>query len=253
MIKEILIKDPITYEGQPDGGRTPMIDPYDGCQLCCPYCFQQNDINWNKNIYVNINIAELLNERLENWSKNETIYLGSKCDPYMELEKKYGLTKKCLSVLNELKIDTMITTKSDNDLIFRDFDIIKNYQAQMTILIGITNINQIGKRSQNKNIINANKLFNEGANVWVFITPILPYIMDVEEIISALNPNIPIYLDKLRVENNIQINNIMEYIKRSYPKHTQKYNEIINGNNDEYFNEIKKQYINNERIKILFI
>ena len=253
MIKEILIKDPITYEGQPDGGRTPMIDPYDGCQLCCPYCFQQNDINWNKNIYVNINIAELLNERLENWSKNETIYLGSKCDPYMELEKKYGLTKKCLSVLNELKIDTMITTKSDNDLIFRDFDIIKNYQAQMTILIGITNINQIGKRSQNKNIINANKLFNEGANVWVFITPILPYIMDVEEIISALNPNIPIYLDKLRVENNIQINNIMEYIKRSYPKYTQKYNEIINGNNDEYFNEIKKQYINNERIKILFI
>ena len=253
MIKEILIKDPITYEGQPDGGRTPMIDPYDGCQLCCPYCFQQNDINWNKNIYVNINIAELLNERLENWSKNETIYLGSKCDPYMELEKKYGLTKKCLSVLNELKIDTMITTKSDNDLIFRDFDIIKNYQAQMTILMGITNINQIGKRSQNKNIINANKLFNEGANVWVFITPILPYIMDVEEIISALNPNIPIYLDKLRVENNIQINNIMEYIKRSYPKYTQKYNEIINGNNDEYFNEIKKQYINNERIKILFI
>jgi DNA repair photolyase len=253
MIKEVLIKDPITYEGQPDGGRTPMIDPYDGCQLCCPYCFQQNDINWNKNIYVNINIAELLNERLENWSKNETIYLGSKCDPYMELEKKYGLTKKCLSALNELKIDVMITTKSDNDLIFRDLDIIKNYQAQLTILMGITNMNQIGKRSQNKNIINANKLFNEGVNVWVFITPILPYIMDVEEIISALNPNIPIYLDKLRVENNIQINNIMEYIKRSYPEYTQKYNEIINGNNDEYFNEIKKQYINNERIKILFI
>ena len=253
MIKEILIKDPITYEGQPDGGRTPMIDPYDGCQLCCPYCFQQNDINWNKNIYVNINIAELLNERLKNWPKNETIYLGSKCDPYMELEKKYGLTKKCLSALNELKIDVMITTKSDNDLIFRDLDIIKNYQAQLTILMGITNMNQIGKRSQNKNIINANKLFNEGVNVWVFITPILPYIMDVEEIISALNPNIPIYLDKLRVENNIQINNIMEYIKRSYPEYTQKYNEIINGNNDEYFNEIKKQYINNERIKILFI
>ena len=65
MIKEIKITDPITYEGQPDGGRTPMIDPYDGCQLCCPYCFQQNNINWNKDIYVNVNIAELLKERLK--------------------------------------------------------------------------------------------------------------------------------------------------------------------------------------------
>jgi hypothetical protein len=32
MIKEIMISEPITYEEQPDGGETPMIDPYDGCQ-----------------------------------------------------------------------------------------------------------------------------------------------------------------------------------------------------------------------------
>ncbi|MDR2941246.1 MAG: hypothetical protein LBV17_01460, partial [Treponema sp.] len=67
MVKEITVSDPITYEGQPDGGKTPIIDPYDGCQFNCPYCFQQRDENWNKNIFVNINIADLLKERLNSW------------------------------------------------------------------------------------------------------------------------------------------------------------------------------------------
>jgi DNA repair photolyase len=253
MIKEIKIADPITYEGQPDGGRTPMIDPYDGCQLCCPYCFQQNDIDWNKDIYVNVNIAELLNERLKTWLKDETIYLGSRCDPYMQLEENYGLTSKCLSILNNFKINTMITTKSDNELIFKDIDILKNFQAEITVLMGITNINQIGKGKDNKNIQTANKLFNEGIRVWAFITPILPYIMNVDEIISVINPDIPIYLNKLRLEDTIQIKNTIKFIEQSYPKYTEKYNELIYENNEEYFDEIKRKYSNNKRINILFL
>ena len=125
MIKETEVVDPITYERQPDGGKTPIIDPYDGCQLCCPYCWQLSDENWNRNIYVNINIADLLKDRLASWDKKETVYLGSRCDPYMQIEKKYSLTRKCLSVLNELRINTMITTKSDNVLIFRDIDSVR--------------------------------------------------------------------------------------------------------------------------------
>ena len=40
MIKEILCETAIDYEYPPDGGKVPVIDAYDGCQLCCPYCFQ---------------------------------------------------------------------------------------------------------------------------------------------------------------------------------------------------------------------
>jgi len=171
----------------------------------------------------------------------------------MQLEEKYGLTRKCLSILNDLKINTMITTKSDNELIFKDIDILKNFQAEITVLMGITNINQIGKGKDNKNIQTANKLFNEGIKVWAFITPILPYIMNVDEIISVINPDIPIYLDKLRLEDTIQIKNIMKFIEQSYPKYTEKYNELIYENNEEYFDEIKRKYSNNKRINILFL
>ena len=210
MIKEIMVENPITYEMQPDGSETPIVDPYDGCQLYCPYCFQLDDTSWNKDIYVNVNIADALKERLASWVKTDEIYIGSRCDPYMQLEEKYGLTRKCLSVLSDLKINTMIVTKSDNNLIFRDIDILCNFGADLTVLLGIANINQIGKGILNDNIRTANKLHESGVPVWVFITPVLPYVMNVEEIISELHGDIPIYLDKLRIKNNtIQSKNII--------------------------------------------
>ena len=253
MIKEIMVSDPITYESQPDGGRTPIIDPYIGCQINCPYCFQWSDKQWNRDIYVNINIAELLSDRLGSWNKDETIYFGSKCDPYMQLEERYSLTRKCLEVLNELKINTMITTKSDNRLIFRDIDIIKNFNAEMTVLMGLSNINQIGKGSQNKNILTANELNDNSIEVWAFITPVLPYIMDVEAIISMLNPNIPIFIDKLRIDNDpIREKKMSEFIEKQYPNLKEKYNEIIYENDENYFIELVEKYSNDSIVKILF-
>ena len=253
MIKEIKISDPITYEGQPDGEKVPMIDPYDGCQLNCPYCWQLSNQDWNKSIFVNTNIADLLKNRLNLWNKEDEIYLGSRCDPYMPIEEKYGLTRKCLQVLNELEINTMITTKSDNNLIFRDVDILKNFSAEMTVLMGMTNINQIGKGINNDNILTANKLFDNCVSTWAFITPILPYIMDIDAIIAALNPGIPVFLDKLRIKSDtVQAENMMRFIKRDFPEYTKQYDEIINGNDELYYTELIDKYADDSRIKILF-
>ena len=253
MIKEIMVSDPITYEGQPDGERTSMIDPYNGCQLHCPYCFQLSDEQWNKDIYVNVNIADLLKDRLSSWNKDETIYFGSKCDPYMQLEERYSLTRKCLEVLNELQINTMITTKSDNRLIFRDVDIIGNFRAKMTVLMGMSNVNQIGKSSQNQNILTANELNDRGIEVLAFITPVLPYIMDVENIISMLNPNIPIFLDKLRIDNDpTRKKKMSDFIEQQYPELKEKYYKIIYEGDEDYFAELVNKYSNDNRVEILF-
>ena len=252
MIKEILIEDPITYEEQPDSGRTPMIDPYDGCQLCCPYCFQIGDAKWNRNIYVNMNIADLLRERLATWVKTDELYIGSRCDPYMQMEEKYGLTRKCLSILNDFSINTMIVTKSDNNLIFRDLDILKNFSAELTVLLGISNINQIGKGVQNENILTANKLKENGVTVWIFVTPVLPYAMNVDEIISELNTDIPVFLDKLRINNDTIAKNMTEFIKQNYPMHFNCYERIIYESDEDYYNDLKKTYSNDNRVKFIF-
>ena len=253
MIEERIVSDPITSEGQPDGGKVPIIDPYDGCQLCCPYCFQLDDENWNQNIYVHMNIADLLKGRLATWPKSETIYVGSRCDPYMPIEERYGLTRKCLSILDELSINAMIVTKSDNNLIFRDMDILTSFSAGITVLMGIANISQIGKGALNNNILTANKLYSGGVSVWAFITPVLPYIMDIEKLIGALNADIPIYIDKLRIKaDTIQAKNMKRFIRQRYPEYAEKYDKILGGNDESYYDEWIGQYAGNSRVKILF-
>ena len=36
MIKMIACQKAVDYEYQPDGGSTPVLDAYDGCQVNCP-------------------------------------------------------------------------------------------------------------------------------------------------------------------------------------------------------------------------
>jgi len=252
-IYEIKVSDPITsYEGQPDGGEVPIIDPYNGCELCCPYCFQYGG-NWNKDIYIHLNIADILKDKLTSWNKKDEIYIGSKCDPYMPIEEKYGLTRKILAALSNLNINTMIATKSDNNLILRDLDILAAFNAEMTVLMGMSNINQISKGGLNNNITVANKLHDNGVVVWAFITPFLPFIMDAENIINKLTPNIPVFFDKLRVgKDTIQADNMKRFISSQYPEYIQQYEEIINNNNEKYYDVLASRYADNNRIKILF-
>jgi len=252
-IYEIKVSDPITsYEGQPDGGESPIIDPYNGCELCCPYCFQYGG-NWNNDIYVHLNIADIVRDKLSSWNKKDEIYIGSKCDPYMPIEEKYGLTRKILAALSDLNINTMIATKSDNNLILRDLDILTAFNAEMTVLMGMSNINQIKKGGMNNNIALANKLHESGVVVWAFVTPFLPFIMDEEVIISELNPSIPVFLDKLRIEKDtIQAKNMKHFISSQYPEYKKQYEDLVNNNAESCYNSLIGKYADNSRIKILF-
>jgi len=255
MIKEVIITEPITSEEEPDGSIIPVIDPYFGCSIGCPYCFRTSEEGWKNNIIVNTNIAELLDERLKSWPKEEAIYLGSMCDPYISIEKEYGLTRKCLEVLNKYQIPTFITTKSDNDLIIRDVDLLKNFCAKLIVLIGISNIRQLKNEyhgGKNHNIETANKLNRRGITVWSFITPILPYIVPVEQMINQFDEDIPVWLDLLRIKkDSIQAKQIKKFIAGEYPQLIEKYNKIIDDGNLEYYYELKDKYKDNKRIKFL--
>ena len=52
MIRKRKIKNAFTKEIQPDGSSINIIDPYTGCQIQCPYCFQMGDRNWSKDIFI---------------------------------------------------------------------------------------------------------------------------------------------------------------------------------------------------------
>jgi DNA repair photolyase len=173
----------------------------------------------------------------------------------MSIEKDYELTRKCLIALDRWQIPTMITTKADNDLIFRDIDIIKNFSADITVLMGISNIRQLKKAYlgiNNHNIEVSNKLHKMGIKVWAFITPFLPYIVPAEQMINALDKDIPVFLDLLRVEKgSIQASHIKQFIKVEYPELVEKYDDIIDHNNLDYYNKLNELYSGDDRIRFL--
>lgn len=256
MIKEIIVERALTFEYPPDGTAVPIIDPYDGCTLNCPYCFQLADEDWNRHIHVKQNIADLLPQEFIHWNKEETVYLGSRCDPYMELERRYQLTRQCLMELTKLNLHVMVTTKSDSGLIFRDLDIIKAMEGKFTLLLGLSNLKQLRESDDCTHIGNiqtANELHRMGVKVWVFITPILPGITDVDAMIEALDHDIPVFLDKVRIRQNTKPAVTMgAYIKRHYPHLVNVYDDIIHRDSDVYFEGIKEKWSNHERIKFVF-
>lgn len=256
MIKEACKTKAITFEYPPDGETIPIIDPYDGCTIGCPYCFQRSNIEWNKDLIVKMNIHQLVKEQLKDWDNNKIVYIGSKCDPYMEIEKKYELTRKTLMELSKLKIPTMITTKAHHEIILRDLDILRDYGAEITVLLGLSNLNQLDNLDESHKIENielANKLHKNGIKVWCFITPILPGITDVEKMIANLDNEIPVFLDKLRLEKgSISANKMIEFINNNYHKLKTTYDDIILNDKNEYIDELRNTYKNSSRVKFVF-
>jgi DNA repair photolyase len=252
MIKEVDITNAFEKEVQPDGSTVDTIDSYVGCQIQCPYCFQMNDINWSKDIWVRKNIAYILKEQIKERSSGN-LYIGSLSDPYMPLEEEYHLTRKCLQVLSSSDMHVFITTKSDNELILHDLDLLKSFKIPVTILLGLSNINQCHKGGDNVNIKVANELNKEGIDVWAFITPIMPYVMNIDEMIGALNANIPIYIDKLRVmTKGNQDKKIYNWIKNRYPQYTKVYEKILFEADESYYKKIIEKYHVYKRITFMF-
>jgi DNA repair photolyase len=75
---------------------------------------------------IKINALEILEKQLENRAKKNQhgiIVLASATDPYLQVEKKYELTRRMLELIHTYRFPVHIITKSD--LVLRDFDLLE--------------------------------------------------------------------------------------------------------------------------------
>lgn len=256
MIKEILCQKAIEYEYPPDGGMTPVLDAYDGCQINCPYCFQWRDPAWNKNILVKTNFPEVLAQELVAWDPSQTLYVGSRGDPYMPLEGKYRLTRRILQVLLAHGVPCILSTKSDAPAFFEDIDLFRQFGQKLIICIGQANMAHLRNTSDPRdlpNIRTANELARQGIQTWVFITPVLPGITDVKTMIDALPGDIPVFLDKLRLDSGSAFKQrFFDYLDAWYPSLEPRYRKIMQDGDDPYYQELKEMYRDHPRVKFVF-
>lgn len=177
----------------PDVGPGHSLNPYQGCEHGCIYCYARNSheywgygagLDFEQKILVKRNAVELLEAKLrsKNW-KAEPIMLSGNTDCFQPIEKKLEITRNLLKTFLKYRHPVGIITK--NALVQRDIDILKelNEDRLVNVNISITSLEEKTRRileprtaSIKKRLETVEKLSNEGIPVRVMMAPIIPSI-----------------------------------------------------------------------------
>lgn len=228
----VIAKSVLTKSGLP--GADWCINPYLGCEHSCVYCYAQfmrrfsghENEDWGNFVDVKINAPEILKKELKRkkGKKLGVIHLGSVCDPWQPLERKYQLTRKILQELADYPADSFsLSFLTKSGLVTRDISLlkkIKNLEAGITITCLSSETQKIiePQASNPEDRIRALKILHRaGLKTYVFVGPILPGLTNVEEIISRTKN----CADEFWFENlNIRAGtwqNILNTIKKHFP------------------------------------
>ncbi|HLG37999.1 MAG TPA: radical SAM protein [Nitrososphaera sp.] len=170
------------------------INPYQGCHHRCAYCYATYE--WSPDFYDKVysksNAAEVLETQLAKW-KSQTIgpvMVSSATDCYQPAELRFGLTRKCIEVLQKYDVPYYVFTKSA--LIERDLELHRRYRKNCFIVWSITTSNEKIRRVLEPGTPPSSKLFatirkftEAGICCAVNIDPIIPLITDTEEELGA--------------------------------------------------------------------
>jgi DNA repair photolyase len=118
---------------------------------------------------------------------------GSMSDPYMHIEEELRLTRKCLKIILQYGFGLAIQTKSDR--ILQDIDLLEeiNRSAKCVVQMTLTTYDDDLCSILEPNVCNTKRrievleeMQKRGIPTVVWITPILPYINDTAENITAI-------------------------------------------------------------------
>ncbi len=170
---------------------------YRGCTHGCIYCDSRSKCyqftHPFEDIEVKQNAPELLDAALRSKRKKYMIGTGSMSDPYMHCEEELGLTRRCLEVILKNEFGLAIQTKSDR--ILRDIDLLSeiNQTAKCVVQITLTTYDDDLCKILEPNVCNTKRrievleeMQKRGIPTIVWLTPILPFINDTEENVTAI-------------------------------------------------------------------
>ena len=178
------------------GGRCGM-NIYRGCSHGCIYCDSRSRCyqftHPFEDIEVKQNAPELLERALRGKRKKCMIGTGAMSDPYMHCEEQLRLTRRCLEIIRNYGFGAAVQTKSDR--ILQDIDLLDEINrsakcvVQMTLttwddrLCGILEPNVCRTK---RRIEVLEEMQKRGIPTVVWLTPILPFITDTEENVTAI-------------------------------------------------------------------
>jgi len=197
-------KSIISRNDSPDIPFTQSINPYQGCEHGCPYCYARPShayrnlspgIDFETRLFAKVNAAELLRKELSNPGyRCEVISLGANTDPYQPVEREWKITRGILQVCAEFNQPLGIVTK--NALIERDIDILAPMAEKrlVNVFISCNNLDHDLARkleprcpAPRRRLEAMRRLSDAGIPVGVLVAPVIPFLTDhqIEPVLEA--------------------------------------------------------------------
>lgn len=187
----------ISRNNSPDIPFYQSINPYQGCEHGCTYCYARPThayldlspgIDFETKLTYKANAAEVLERELSAKSYQcQNITLGANTDPYQPVEKQHRVTREILEVLQKFKHPVAIITKGA--LITRDLDILSEMAAEnlCSVAISVTTLDADLKRTLEPRAASAAarlaamaELTAAGVPVTLLFAPVIPALNDVD-------------------------------------------------------------------------
>lgn len=188
----------------PDIPFSQSINPYQGCEHGCIYCYARPSHAWldlspgldfETKLFAKPDAAKLLRTELSKPGYVcEPIALGTNTDPYQPIEREWRITRSILEVLAQTRHPFSIVTK--NALVERDLDLIAPMAAQglARVYLSVTTLDpDLARRLEPRASAPARRiaalrtLSAAGVPTGVMVAPVIPQLndRDLEAILEA--------------------------------------------------------------------
>jgi DNA repair photolyase len=198
----------IARNDSPDIPFTQSINPYQGCEHGCIYCYARPShayldlspgLDFETKLFAKPNAAELLRAELSRPGYLcDPIALGSNTDPYQPIEREWKVTRSILELLTECEHPFSIVTKSAR--VERDIDLIAPMAAKnmARVFVSVTTLDHELARTleprataPRRRLQAIKALADAGIPVGVLVAPVIPQLndRDLEAILDAAAAN----------------------------------------------------------------
>ena len=229
----------------PDIGLEYSMNPYQGCEHGCVYCYARNThpywgysagVDFESKILIKRDAPQLLAKKLASpkWIPSP-IMLSGNTDCYQPIEAKLKITKQILEVLERFQHPVGMITKSA--LILRDIDIIARMAEKrlVSVAVSINTLDETLRRQLEprtaviqRRLQVIEQMSKAGVHVHAMLAPIIPGLNDHEimDLMNAVSSAGAKNAGYIVVRLNGDVGPIfMDWVKKKYKDRAQK---IIN-------------------------
>ncbi len=237
----------ITRNQSPDVPFELSINPYQGCEHGCIYCFARPShsyhnlspgLDFETIIFAKPNAPTLLRNELSHLGYLcKEIVLGANTDPYQPIERELKISRKMLEVMLEFKHPVSVITKSH--LILQDLDLLVELakESLISVNVSVTTLDyELARRMEpratqpKKRLEVIQRLSYEGIPVCVLASPMIPGLndMELEKILEACSKAGAKWAGYILVRLPYEIKDLFsEWLDTHYPLKKQKILHLI--------------------------